>query len=113
MLASAKSVHKIEAIQKRALRFMINNYESSYEDLLKRSGKPSLNLRRTWTICIEIYKTINNRTHRQQYKLNLEIPKSKQVSFDTKSLRIQVPGVWNALAFHIKSKKKIFRLLKK
>ena len=60
MLANAKSVHKIEAIQKRALRFMFNDYESSYEDLLKKSGKPSMNLRRTRSLCMEIYKTINN-----------------------------------------------------
>ena len=44
MLANAKSVHKIEIIQKRAFRFMFNVYESSYEDLLKNSGKPSMNL---------------------------------------------------------------------
>ena len=33
-----KYIHKIEAIQKRALRFMLNDYESSYEDLLKKAG---------------------------------------------------------------------------
>ena len=30
-----------------------------------------------------------NRAQREQYKLNLEIPKSNQVSFVTKSLGIQ------------------------
>ena len=60
MLANAKSLHKIETIPKRALRFMLNGYESSYEDLLKNSGNPSMNLRRTRSLCIEIYKTINN-----------------------------------------------------
>ena len=45
MLTNAKYVHKIEAIQKGALRFMLNDYESSYEDLLKKSGNPSMNLR--------------------------------------------------------------------
>ena len=35
MLTNAKRVHKIEAIQKRALRFMLNDHESSFEDLLK------------------------------------------------------------------------------
>ena len=71
---------------------MLNDYESSYEDLLKKSGNPSLNLWRTRSLCIEIYKTINNlnpelmkkllkvrktnRAQKEQYKLNLEIPKS-------------------------------------
>ena len=39
MLTNAKSAHKVEAIQKRALRFMLNEYESSYEDLLKKIRK--------------------------------------------------------------------------
>ena len=68
---------------------MLNDYESSYEDLLKKSGNPSL---RTRSLCIEIYKTIDNlnpefmkklfkvrktnRAQKEQYKLNLEIPKS-------------------------------------
>ena len=48
-----------------------------------------------------------NRAQREQYKLNLEIPKSNQVSFGPKSLRIQGPRVWNALPFHIKSKENL------
>ena len=68
-----------------------NDYESSCEDLLKKSGNRRMNLRRTRSLCIEIYKTINNlnpecmknlfevrktnRAQREQYKLNLEIPK--------------------------------------
>ena len=60
MLANVKSAHKIEATQKRASRFILKDYENSYEDLLKRLGKPSINIRRTRTLCIEIYKTIDN-----------------------------------------------------
>ena len=64
-----------------------------------------MNLRRTRSLCIEIYKTIinlypefmknlfiirkTNRAQREQYKLNLEIPKSNQDFFGTKSLGIQ------------------------
>ena len=60
MLKNAKSVHKIKAIQKRALCFMLNDYESSNEDLLKKSGNPSMNLKRTRSLCTEIYKIVNN-----------------------------------------------------
>ena len=48
-----------------------------------------------------------NREQREQYKLNLEIPKSNQISFGTKSQRIEGPKVWNALPFHIKFKKNL------
>ena len=61
-----------------------------------------MNLRRTRSLCIEMYNTINNLNpefmknlfkvcktntpQREQYKLNLEIPKSNQVVFGIKSL---------------------------
>ena len=51
MLANVKSVYKIEAIQEKALCFMFSDYESSNEGLLKKSGKPSVNLRRTRSLC--------------------------------------------------------------
>ena len=59
MLTNAKSVHKLEAIQKRPLHFTLNDYESSYKDLLKKLGNQSMNLRSTRSLYIEIYKTIN------------------------------------------------------
>ena len=65
-LTNAKSVHKIEAIQTRVLRFMLKDYGSSCEDLLKKSGNPSMNLRRTRSLCIEIYQTINNSKFEKQ-----------------------------------------------
>ena len=123
MLTNANSIHKIEAIQQRFLRFVLNHYKSSYEDLLNKSGKPTVNLRKTRSLCIELYKTINNfksrihenlfkvrktnRAQTEQYKLNLETPKSNQDSFGTKSLRIQGRRVWIALPFHIKSKENL------
>ena len=41
---SAQSL--IENLQKRALRFLLNDYDSTYEDLLEKSGYPNMNLRR-------------------------------------------------------------------
>ena len=123
MLANAKSYHKIEAIQKRALCFTLNDYEIFYKDLLERSVKPSINLRRTRTLCIEICKAINNlnpgfmknlfkvfktnRAQKQQHQLNVEILKHNQASFGPKSLRLKGPRVWNALSFHSKSKENL------
>ena len=54
-----KSQNKIESLQKRALRFLLNNYDNSYEQLLEKSGKSNKNLWRIGFLCIEIYKTIN------------------------------------------------------
>ena len=36
-ISPIKSINKIENIQKRALRFLLNNYSSDYETLLKKN----------------------------------------------------------------------------
>ena len=41
------------------------------------------------------------------YKLNLEIPKSNEVTFGTKSLRYLGPKVCNSSPYHIKSLEKL------
>ena len=85
------------------------------EEAMKVNGLRSL--------CIEIYKSINNinptymneifelrktsRAVRSNYKLNLEVPTINQVSFGNKSLRYYGPKIWNSLPFHIKSSKNL------
>ena len=70
-----------------------------------------------------IYKTLNNlnpsfmkqifelrlssRPVREQYKLNLNIPKNSQVTFGTKSLESLGAKIWNHLPDHIKSSKNL------
>ena len=82
-------------------------------------------------ICIELYKTLNNlnpsfmkeifeirlssRPVRKQYKLNLNIPKKRQLTLGTKSLESLGPKIWNNLSYHRKSAKSlnVFRNLTK
>ena len=54
--SSAQSLNKIENLQKRALRFLLNDYDSTYEDLLEKSGYPNMSLRRKRTLCIKNIK---------------------------------------------------------
>ena len=98
---------------------MINNYDSSYESILKLVGKSTINVIRLKSLCIETFKTLNNidpdfineifeftktkRAVRNQYKLNLEVPIINQVTFGAKSIRYLGPKIWNSLPFHIKS----------
>ena len=88
MFLSTQSLNKIENLQKRALRFLYDDFEASYEDLLSKGGKSKMNVRRLRTLCVEIYKTlndlnpsfmndifklkINGREVCDKYKLNLE-----------------------------------------
>ena len=78
-----------------------------------------MKVNRVRSLCIEIYKSINNinpmymneifklrktsRAVRGIYKLNLDVPTINQVSFGDKSLRYYGPEIWNSLPFHTKS----------
>ena len=53
MFSSKRSLHKIENLQKRALRFALHDYTSFYELLLEKSGKPTMNLAIERLLCIE------------------------------------------------------------
>ena len=101
MFSNAVSLKKIEGLQKRALRFLYKSYNTSYEDLLLKSGFSSMNVKRLRALCIEIFKTLNNlnpsfmkeifslrQTNRpvwEKYKLNLDIPSYNQVTFGRKA----------------------------
>ena len=50
MLASSKSLTKIENLNKRALRFMLNDYSSFYKGILEKFGKFSIDFKRKQTL---------------------------------------------------------------
>ena len=60
MFISAKSLNKVESLQKWALLFLYEDYVSSYEELLQNTGKDTTKVNRLRSLCIEIYKLINN-----------------------------------------------------
>ena len=76
-----------------------------------------MNVRRSGTLCVEIYKTlndlnpsfmnnilkINGREVRDKYMLNLYIPKWNQKTFGYESLRVLGPKIWNNLPCHDRS----------
>ena len=109
MFSHANSLKIVEALQKRALHFLYDDYSSPSEEILKKSGKVCMEVDRLRYLCIEIYKTINNinpsfmkqifqlretnGTVRNQYKLNLSVPKVNQVSYGEKRLRYYGPKI--------------------
>ena len=117
--SNAASLKKIENLQKRALKFLYKSYNTSYEDLLLKSGFSSMNVKRLRTHCVEIFKSLNNlnpsfmeeisslrqidRPVREKYKLNLDIPSYDQITFGCKALTFLGPKTWNSLPYHIKS----------
>ena len=51
--------------------------------------------------------TETNRSVREKYQLNLNIPNCNQVTFGKKNLRIFASKIWNSLPYHIKSSKNL------
>ena len=59
MFSNATSLlKKIENLQKRALRFLYNNYQLTYEEMLDKANRSTMNVKRLRFLCVEIYKTI-------------------------------------------------------
>ena len=54
------SLDKVESLKKRALRFLYEDYVSSYDELLQKAGKETTKVNRWRSLCIEIYKSIND-----------------------------------------------------
>ena len=118
MFSSIKSLNRIENLQKRALRFLPDYYEPTYEQLLNKAGRSSMSINRLRTLCVEICETSDelnlsfmknifmvketDSLTREQCKTNLNTPSYNQMTFGYKSLCIYGPKIWNKLPYHIK-----------
>jgi hypothetical protein len=118
---STKNTQKIEKIQKRALRFLFDDNESSYETLLSLSGIKTLFLRRIQLFAIEVYKSINGYNpvfmtsmfsiKRVQYdfrdNFKLTVPHFNNVTHGQRSFRYYGAHVWNDVPAEIKAAENI------
>ena len=60
MFSNAASLKKLKNLLKTALRFLYNNYQLTYEELLDKTNRSTMNVKRLRFLCVEIYKTFNN-----------------------------------------------------
>ena len=95
----------MKIFKKELFRF----YATITQYLFEKAGKVKTSVTRLSNLCVEIYKTINKlnpvfmnnifkvienkRAIREQYKLNVEIPEWKQVTFAAKSLNVYGPKI--------------------
>ena len=97
--SSRKSINKIENIQKRALRFLLNDYSSDYETLLKKTNKCTMEVN-----CLTFIKDYFGKNENSvSKKYDLKIPIRHSVTFGDKSLRSLAPRVWNSLPKQVKT----------
>ena len=109
---SEQNTSKVEKIQERALRFIYDDYTSSYNSLLDLSKLPSLKTRRMRTIALETFKIINkkcplflqdlvvikNNNYNFRYMNTAEVPRPKTTAYGKKSFRYEAAQVWNSLS---------------
>ena len=111
---SSKSLNKIEKIQERELRLLHNDFTSDYSELLNKSGKPSMEVKRLRTLALEIFKTFNNLNPDYMKEIFFKITNLTHRSFDIKvnqnsstkhgqkSLKNLGPHICNSLPIEIK-----------
>ena len=120
-----KSINKIQNMQKRALRFLLIDYSSDYETLLKKTNKCTMEVKRLRLLALEIFKAFNENcpTFIKDYfeknensvskKYNLKIPIRNSATFGENSLRSIAPRVWNSLPEQLKTETSYVNLKKK
>ena len=113
--SSKKSQNKVEEVDERSLKFLSNDYLSSYAELLEKSTSVPMETKGLRRIVYEIFKTLNNLnpvflkdifhyspnvTHK---KHNLYIHTQDTTKFGNKSLRAFGAKISNTLPEYIKS----------
>ena len=110
------SIHKMEKIQERALRFVYNDYDTNYNSLLEINNESTLYLKRVRLMAQEVYKAMSNQSpkytqdllgHRNsrysnRRPLDLYVPKVNQTKFGYKSYSFEAPTIWNSLPTEIR-----------
>ena len=104
-----------ENIQKRALRFLLNDYESNYDQLIEKSNKSTIEIRKLRILAIEIFKTINDlnspymkeifelNTNRNPERKMLMVKVTESKKYGTDSLKHMGPKIWNCLSPELKN----------
>ena len=110
---SKSNTNKIEKNQERALRFVYDDYNSLYTELLSKACLPTLETRRIRTMAIETFKILNGLAppalsyllikRENKYTCNfrysniLQIPQVRTTMQGKKSFRYAAPVLWNSL----------------
>ena len=117
-----KGINNIEKVQERSLKFILNDYDKTYFQLLDISKKPSMEVKRLRILITEIFKTLNDSNpvfmkdifHYCQSKShnehNLHVHSRNTSRYGNNSLRILGAHIWNPLQENIKSTDSVYKL---
>ena len=108
--------HKIERINERSLRYIYDDYEHDYFEIIHSKNEPTMYVRRLRKMCSEIWKTLHGTNAKYMIDLltvrpspypsrepcDIYVPKVNQVRFGYNSFKVEGPKIWNMLPREIK-----------
>jgi hypothetical protein len=114
---SKANTDKLERMHHRALKFVHQDFDASYEDLLLKHGHSSLTLQRIRQIALETFKILQGRsptylnnlvertnsTYSQRHGLRLKVPRTRTTRYGLNSFRVLAANTWNSLPTHIRN----------
>ena len=117
MFCGKTANNTINRLHKRTLRVLYGDYDASFEDLLRRSGEPTIRCKNLQKLMLEIYKCINAAcpsfmsqffTPKDiQYDLRtnilLQLPGTNTLVYGNNSLSFRGTILWNTLPGTIKA----------
>jgi exonuclease III len=106
----------VEKIQKRALRFIYNDFKSTYGVLRQKSGISLVYIQRLRAILFEVHKSVNKIGpvymhnlfkvkpvhYEMRKKICVELPKYNSVKYGYETMRYQGANLWNGLNDDVK-----------
>ena len=117
-----KGIKKVEKVQERSLKSILNDYDKTYFQLLDISKKPSMEVKRLRILITEIFKTLNDSNPvfmkdifyycqtKSHKKHNLYVHSRNTPRYGNNSLRVLDAYIWNSLPENIKSTDSIYEL---
>ena len=119
MFSGKSSNNEINRLQKRALRVLLDDYGSAFEELLQKKGEQTIHTKSLQTLLLDVYKCLTSKNpsflwdlfERRSTKYNLrlkdlvQLPSTKTVRYGLNSLKFRGSILWNTLPDIIKSAK--------
>ena len=121
LFSTKASNNEINRTQKRALRILFKDYDSSFNELLEKSESVNIHVQNLRKLMIEIYKTMNDLNpsyirefyEEKEVKYDLRtknlcrLPKTRTTKFGIESLSFRGSILWNTLSDQIKALPKV------
>ena len=111
----------INRLHKHALRVLLNDYESTFEELIRKRGEHTIHTRNLQGLMLEVYKYLTSdnssflwdflKRKPVNYNLRLkdlvQLPETRTLRYGNDSLTFRGSILWNALSDRIKSENSV------